>query len=134
MKTANTTPWILTLLSAFFIIGCVQEKKAKTIRFQVDMRGQASLSSVGIRGSSGPFSWEQTSYLSDTDGDGIYQGSFRFSSAAPGIEFKFVRDGEVFELDCRPNRHIPFQYQPEVLTYKAVFDQSEGFTIDRESL
>jgi hypothetical protein len=134
MKKTNTTHLFLTVLFAISIVGCVQEKKAKTIRFMVDMRGQAPLSHVGIRGSSGPFSWEETRYLSDPDGDGIYEGSFQFSSASPGIEFKFVREGDVFELDCQPNRNIPFEYQPEVLTYTGVFDQAEGFTIERESL
>ena len=55
---------------------CVQEAKPKTITVKVDMTSILSPKGVGIRGDD-PLSWDETTFLNDTDGDGIYEETYQ---------------------------------------------------------
>ncbi len=118
-------PLLLFCLPTLFCMACVQETHRKTITFSVDMRQQTSLEEVGIRGSLSPLSWDQTTYLQDEDNDSIFEVTLDFDTASNQIQFKFVKQDDLFELDCRPNRYILLEYQPETLSYSGRFDVVE---------
>ena len=131
MNSQNYNISIMKLLQRFslylivlVITGCVQDAKPKTIIVKVDMNSVDQPSKVGIRGN-GPLSWDETTYLSDTDGDGIYEETFNIYTTNNSIEFKFVNNDNEFELQDQNNRSLTFEYKPETITYEAVFNNPE---------
>lgn len=85
--------------SQSFTIQAVQVVTTITgaVVFSVDMSRELALGNllttdvVGIRGSVAPLDWNTTQPLSDSDGDGIYTGSFTFTqTASTSVEYKFV--------------------------------------------
>ena len=115
---------IMTALSS-----CVQETHIKTVSFQVDMKSVEPFQTVGIRGDIKPLSWENTTELTDDDNDSIYSGTFEFDTASNQLNFKFVIDGQSFELEGKNNRYLPFEYKIENLTYSSMYDQ-ENFELN----
>lgn len=61
---------------------------------------------VGLRGNREPLKWTETTPLSDTDGDGVFQGTVSFEGWEPGepVSYKFVvqygahRDSVIWEF------------------------------------
>lgn len=116
---------ILTSIVILLITSCVQETQLKTITVVVDMNAFENVSKVGIRGGSNPMSWEETMYLSDEDGDGLYETTFEIRSASYDLSFKFVNNNNEFELQDQNNRSIPFDYKPETIIYTTVFNNPQ---------
>ncbi|MEM1120065.1 MAG: S41 family peptidase [Bacteroidota bacterium] len=83
---------------------------SKEIHFRVDMTSQLAnvkdKSSVGVRGSLAPLSWEKTYLLSDEDQDGIYEGIIKFTDSDQELAFKFFHDSDVWELTTEGNRTL----------------------------
>lgn len=130
MKTAYK---LLTIAFLVFVTtSCVQEEHTKTITFSIDMNGVANANNVGIRGDFTNKRWQETIPMSDEDGDGIYSVTLSQKTAVYGIEFKFVNQGENFELKGQNNREIVFEYKPEIIEYTAKFDSTEGVKINRK--
>ena len=120
-----------TILVALLITSCVQKAKSKTITVKVDMNGIENPTKVGIRGNS-PLSWDQTTYLNDADGDGIYEDTFSVYAANNDVEFKFVNNDTEFELKDQNNRSLSFEYKPETITYEAIFNNANAIKITRK--
>lgn len=116
-----TLPLILILFSS-----CVQETHTKTVTFKVDMTFVENVSNVGIRGDFTDNPWTQTAPLTDDNNDGIYEGTFLQKTAINQIQFKFVNQGGDYELKGTDNRVIEFEYNPEIITYEAIFDVAEA--------
>ena len=121
-------PRSLLLLLTLLLSNCVQETHLKTVTFQVDMNGEEQVQNVGIRGSFTPNSWNETLPLSDEDGDGIFEASFSQKTAISQIQFKFV-NRDSYELEGKDNRVLKFAYEPETITYKAIFDDEHEIQI-----
>ena len=121
-------PRSLLLLLTLLLPNCVQETHVKTVTFQVDMNGEEQVQNVGIRGSFTPNSWNETLPLSDEDGDGIFEASFSQKTAISQIQFKFV-NRDSYELEGKDNRVLKFAYEPETITYKAIFDDEQEIQI-----
>ena len=94
----------------------------------MDMNGEEQVQNVGIRGSFTPNSWNETLPLSDKDGDGIFEASFSQKTAISQIQFKFV-NRDSYELEGKDNRVLKFAYEPETITYKAIFDDEQEIQI-----
>ncbi|MBC2846755.1 hypothetical protein [Winogradskyella flava] len=105
---------------------CVQETHTKTVTFKVDMNAVENVSNVGIRGNFTDNPWTETVPLTDTNSDGIYEGTFSQKTAHNQIQFKFVNQGGDYELKDTDNRIIEFEYKPETITYEAVFNNPEA--------
>ncbi len=120
-----------TVLVALLITSCVQKAKPKTITVKVDMNGIENPSKVGIRGNS-PLSWDQTTYLNDADGDGIYEDTFSIYTANNDVEFKFINNDTEFELKDQNNRSLSFEYKPEIITYEGIFNNAIAIKITRK--
>lgn len=124
MKVFSINAIIALALS--LLTGCVQNTHLKTIRFEVDASHLKNVSKIGIRGGEKPLSWDDTYFMSDDDGDGIFELTLEFKTASPSIEFKFVNQDNQFELHDRDNRQLPFKYKPEALLYKTKFNNPEN--------
>ena len=127
---------IMKLLRQFSVLcivisltNCVQKTHPKTITVKVDMNAEENHSEVGIRGNT-LLSWKETTYLSDENNDGIYEGTFEINTANQDIEFKFVNHNDAFELQDQNNRSLSFEYQPETIVYEATFNSPKA-TIKR---
>ena len=128
MKALKIPKLPLLLLLPLLLYSCVQETHLKTVTFQVDMNGEELVQNVGIRGSFTPNSWNETLRLSDEDGDGIFEATFSQKTAINQIQFKFVNLGE-YELKGQENRVLEFVYEPETITYSAIFNNEKDIQI-----
>ena len=117
--------WILLLLS---LSACVQERHNKNILISVDMTGTSEFEKVGIRGDLKPLGWQESLLLEDYDKDSIYTAEVIINTASNQLNFKLVLDEDLFELEGKENRIIPFEYKTESLQYITAFD-SETFEI-----
>ncbi len=124
MKTVQSI--IVLILIATCLMSCVQDTHEKTIHFKVDMSNVPNANNVGVKGQFPGESWEDIYKLTDSDNDGIYEGSITYSTGQGWVSFKFVNELEVFELNCQNNRSISFKYEPETIVYEALFDDQEG--------
>lgn len=102
---------------------CVQATKKQTIHFEVDVRQEADLSSISVRGSLAPLNCNDNFELSDEDQDSIYTGSITFDIPYDYVNIKFVKNAEQFELDNQDNRKLVFD-KSQTTTYQAIFNQS----------
>ncbi|MEO0898030.1 MAG: hypothetical protein AAFY71_16595 [Bacteroidota bacterium] len=109
-------------LGLFFLNSCVQPTYKRTVHFSVELKGDTTVESVGVRGDFAPLSWRETLELADEDSNGVYTGSVILDSPYDFFEMKFVKNGEVFELQDQDNRKIVFD-QEGATEVKAVFDQ-----------
>lgn len=123
---------MLILIAAIVFASCVQETHKKEVTFWVDMNGVEDVRSVGIRGNFLPDQWKKTVPMTDEDNDGIYQITFTEKTAVYGIEFKFVKNDNEFELPGKNNREIVFEYRPETITYSATFNKTNNTKIHRK--
>lgn len=121
MKTLKYT---LIALCALGLTNCVQESHPKDINVKLDMTSVENPTKVGIRGQF-PLSWDETTYLEDTNGDGIFEGTFNIYTANKEIEFKFVNQDNQFELQDQNNRVLEFEYHPEKILVEATFENPE---------
>lgn len=119
------------LILSILLTSCVQEAHLKTVHVSVDMNGISNPKNVGIRGSH-PLSWEETTPLTDTNNDGIFEGTFSFYTASHGVQFKFVNNSQEFELNGSDNRTLKFNYEPETIRYYATFDDVASTKIKRD--
>ena len=117
----KTLKHVFGILAFILLSSCVQESHPKEIKIKLDMTALESIQKVGIRGGF-PLSWEETTYLDDKDGNGIYEGTFKIYTASSAIEFKFVNNDTQFELKDQGNRILNFEYRPEAINIEAVFD------------
>ena len=111
--------WILLLLS---LSACVQERHDKNILISVDMTGTSEFEKVGIRGDLKPLGWQESLLLEDHDKDSIYTAEVIINTASNQLNFKLVLDEDLFELEGKENRIIPFEYKTESLQYITAFD------------
>jgi hypothetical protein len=65
----------------------------------------------------------------DNNQDGIYEITVKLFTAQNGLEFKFVHNDSLFELENQNNRMLNFQYRPEEISYFGHFNSSENFRI-----
>lgn len=125
MKRRITTLTICCLVFGLTLMSCVQQTHIKKVTFELDMRKVMEFETVGIRGDIKPLSWQETVGLKDEDRDSIYTATLEFDTASNQLNFKFVINGEEFELEGQNNRVLPFEYKPEELQYNSSFDQKE---------
>ncbi|WP_298759543.1 hypothetical protein [uncultured Psychroserpens sp.] len=118
--------YITLLIIGLLLLGCVQDTHLKTVHFKVDMTAIDEVYKVGIRGPFTENPWQDTIYFTDTDNDGIYEGTITKQTAQSSVSFKFVNRDSIFELEHQNNRQINFKYQPETIQYEAVFDKPLG--------
>lgn len=128
MKLLKQLNLVLILI---LFTNCVQEVQPKIITVKVDMKGVENPFKVGIRGNS-PLSWNETTFLEDTNNDGIYEETFSIYTASQNVEFKFVNNDTEFELQAKKNRSLTFEFKPETIIYEAVFNNLEAVKITRE--
>ena len=119
------------ILLALFMTSCVQDAQLKTITVKVNMNGVENPSKVGIRGTH-PLSWDETTFLNDTDGDGIYEDIFQIYATNNTVEFKFVNNASEFELQDQSNRKLTFEYKPETIVYSAIYNNVKDIIISRK--
>jgi hypothetical protein len=81
------------------------------------------VSSISVRGSLAPLSWNSNFELKDENSDSIYTGTLVFDIPYDYVNIKFVKNENEFELQDQPNRQINFD-QSLITYYKAIFDQS----------
>ena len=105
---------------------CVQKEFEKEITFLVDTNGIENIESLGIRGNFLPNQWRESYPLIDTNNDGIYEVTFKEKTAVYGINFKFVKNGNDYELKDSDNRKIIFEYKPETIIYETTFNNNES--------
>ena len=119
---------IKTIILVFTIVfvSCVQEEYEKTVTISVNMNGVENFESIGIRGDFLPNRWRETVPMTDGNKDGIYEITFTEKTAVYGIEFKFVKNNNEFELQDQRNRELVFEYKPETIEYYAVFNNKES--------
>ena len=110
---------------------CVQDAQLKTITVKVNMNAVENPLKVGIRGTH-PLSWDETTFLSDTNGDGIYEDTFQIYATNNTVEFKFVNNTNEFELLDQSNRNLTFDYKPETITYEAIFNNATTIEITKK--
>ncbi len=120
------------LIIAIITTSCVQEQHLKTVQVKIDMRGVEDVKSIGVKGNFTNPRWKVEVPLTDEDKDGIYETSFSQKTAVSGIEFKFVKNGEIYELKGKPNRVLRFEYKPENIIYATKFNDIESVVIQRE--
>jgi len=113
----------ITLL--LFMNSCVQETHLKTVTVKLDMNGVSTIENVGVKGNFTNPSWKQLIPLTDENNDGIYEATLSQKTTVNQIQFKFVNQGE-YELKNQPNRTLAFEYKPETITYKAIFNVPEA--------
>ncbi|MFY0629014.1 MAG: hypothetical protein JXR05_01465 [Flavobacteriaceae bacterium] len=113
---------ILLFIFTIIISSCVQEEHLKTITISVDMNEVADFKNIGIRGDFLPNQWRETIPMTDSNNDGIYEITFTEKTAVYGIGFKFVKNNIEFELPGKDNREIVFEYKPETIEYRAIFN------------
>ena len=123
------TPLVIAISTLF--TSCVQEEHEKTVKLFVDTNGIENVQSIGIRGDFLPNQWRETVPMTDENKDGIYEISFTRETAAYGIEFKFVKNDNEFELKGQDNREIVFEYKPETIEYRTTFNDTKNTTIKR---
>lgn len=97
--------------------------QACRIDIRLDMRQDRSTERVGIRGNIPPLSWDKTIYLQDGDSNGIFTGTLTLERSKAVLEYKFVRNGDEFELSSSDNRHLALDQ--EKLNVVAIFNQYE---------
>ncbi len=116
----------VTIVTFLFLVSCVQKEHEKTVTFKVDMGQEQNVQNVGLRGRFTNPSWEVTIPMSDENGDGIFEVTLNEMTAQNSVAFKFVKNNDEFELQDLPNRLIRFKYQPEVIIYEGMFDNTNG--------
>ncbi|RZN78352.1 MULTISPECIES: hypothetical protein [unclassified Winogradskyella] len=87
-----------------------------------------NVKTVGVRGSNLPLSWKETLFLDDKNNDGTYKTTLNLNTANYDIEFKFIKNDSIFELEKQNNRNIVFEYKPESIIYKTSFNNPESKT------
>lgn len=119
---------LMTLLTITTIIftSCVQEEFDKKVTFLVDTNGLENIESIGIRGNFLLNQWRESYPLTDENKDGIYEATFNEKTAVYGINFKFVRNGNDYELKGSDNREIVFEYKAETIIYKTTFNKEQS--------
>lgn len=127
----NIAKITIVLVILFSLGSCVQKTHQKTILFKLDMRAIENPTNVGVRGEFGTDPWNETLFLTDEDGNGIFEGSITKQTGQSGMEFKFVNNNDQFELSGQANRLISFEYLPESIVYQAKFnDPNAKVTIE----
>lgn len=126
MTLLNKIYWPLMLSMVLLYCGCVQQTHPKAITFKVDMNTFEEFDSVGLRGSFTSPPWEVTLPMTDDNKDGVYEITITKKTAQNTIEFKYVIDNTLFELEGSHNRVINFEYRPQQLVYSALFDNNKG--------
>ncbi|WP_170110603.1 S41 family peptidase [Flavilitoribacter nigricans] len=92
----------------------------RQIDFAVKVPSPKGPASIGVRGDLAPLSWEQTFFLTDEDGDGIFTGSLQLETDKPVLQYKFVKNDTEFELNGDDNRQM--KLDRDQLTVEATFD------------
>ena len=105
----------------------------KTVTFEVDMAGVENVENVGIRGNFTSNQWTETVLMSDENGDGIYSATISKKTAINQIQFKFVNQNGDYELKDKDNRVLEFAYEPENITYRAVFNNDQDVRIIKKN-
>ncbi|MFY9242234.1 MAG: hypothetical protein WAO74_04330 [Polaribacter sp.] len=113
-------------LATIVLFSCVQKEFDKKITLFVDTNGLENVQSIGVRGDFLPNKWRENMALTDENKDGIYEITFNEKTAVYGIDFKFVKNGNEFELLDKNNRNIVFEYKPETIIYKATFNDPKS--------
>jgi putative oxidoreductase len=98
---------IVTLISIFFIVGCVQKSFKRIVVVKLYVAGIDSIKSVGIRGKGKPLSWNSDVVLNPIVKDSIYTTTFSLVTGYKFVEVKFAVNGEL-ELQNKENRRIVF--------------------------
>ena len=124
MKRISNSSIILGLF--LIMASCVQEEHLKTVPFKVNMSQLENVNNVGIRGQFTSPPWEVTVPMKDENNDGIYEVTLSEMTAQSSVDFKFVNQNDQFELECKPNRSLNFEYRPETLEYSALYNNETG--------
>ncbi|MEM9051404.1 MAG: hypothetical protein AAGC47_05055 [Bacteroidota bacterium] len=119
MKTLNR--FAIALFSILFVTSCVQKPQLVKVKFAVDMTKETDVTEVGIIGQFEPLSWSETVSMLDEDRDGIYEAELTCKIYYKYMEFKFVKNGNIIELDGQGNRTIIVNDESDQ-EYRAIFD------------
>ena len=122
MKTLKI---ITALLCLATMISCVQEEHLKKVTFQVDMNAIDTVGIVQINGDFVSPPWSEPVTMTDNDNDGVYEFTVEQETAKSTVSFKFIHNN-TYELKDQNNRKLQLVYEPEEVTYYAVFDQADG--------
>ncbi|WP_075343545.1 CBM20 domain-containing protein [Tenacibaculum agarivorans] len=117
---------IFILCIAIILGSCVQKQHLKTVTLKVDVRGIEDVQTIGVKGNFTSPSWKVEMPLTDEDGDGIFEAELSQETAVHAIEFKFVKNNSIYELQGEPNRVLKFEYEPETIFYVTKFNQKES--------
>ena len=101
---------------------CVQKTKNQVIHISVDTRGASELNSLEVRGGLPPLSWKEGLILTDSDSNGIYTGTVTLDIPYKYVELKFVKNGDIYELEGQPNRQVYFDEDGKT-NYEATFNK-----------
>jgi len=120
MKNRSIIIGISLLL--FALTSCVQKTYKHAVTFEVNMKGVSAFESVGIAGDYEPLNWNSATALEDPDGDSIYSATFTFDIPYDVIEYKYVVDGYLVELEGQDKRKVEVKGK-DAVTVSSVFDQ-----------
>ena len=113
---------LFTILSIVLLSSCVQKMRDVTIHFEVDMRQETNVTTVGVIGEDTPLSWDTAIPLTDPDSDGIYEGTVVIKAAYNYAAFKFKLNNEIIELEGKKNRLVTIDDNNSG-SYSGVFDK-----------
>lgn len=122
----NFNHLVISLSLVILAAACVQQTHLKTVNLKVQTGEDSNIESIGVRGEFTNSPWSETIPLLDEDKDGVYEGSFSMSTGQYGVEFKFVKNGDVYELENKKNRLIKFEYKAETIFYTCTFNELEA--------
>ena len=88
------------------VVGCVQPTRDRTVVYDVTIPDSIRPSTVGLRGSGAPLSWQRDTALTRTS-DSTWRVVITHRTGFLGVEVKLTADGR-FELENEANRRIPF--------------------------
>jgi hypothetical protein len=112
---------VAALLAMLCNASCVQGTRPIKVNFEVDTRSIENISTIGVIGAYDPLNWNKKMEMTDEDNDGIYLVSAVFHIPYDEIEYKYVLNEKVIELDGKGNRRVNVKDQNEI-TIRSIFD------------
>jgi hypothetical protein len=100
---------------------CVQPSSKKTVIVYLNVAGNSTINTAGIRGGQKPLMWDNDLELQVVKKDTLYSAIFSLVTGYKFIEAKFTINGQ-FELNDYPNRKIIFE-DGDTTVFNAKYNQ-----------